>query len=108
MTEEGSIVQLVSSFLKIFNRNKALLIKLSQNHLYKILGIGCKKGKKKPMGWEKKKSKKRYKKKPEAASISEVQPINQYVSSYLSSQSRRSRGRSPRHRKMRLQTCNLR
>ena len=39
MTEEGSIMELVGSFLKFFDKNGARLIKikLSRNHLSKVL-----------------------------------------------------------------------
>ena len=39
MTEEGSRVELVGSFFKIFDKNEALLIKVkrSKNRLYMIL-----------------------------------------------------------------------
>ena len=67
MTEEGSRVGIVDPFLKIYDRNGALLMKVKQprNRLYKILlknyqhllkvsiDVGSKKVKKKPMSQEK-------------------------------------------------------
>ena len=83
-------VGLVSSFLKIFDRNGALLMKVkwSQNRFYKILmkdhqnllepsiGIGGMKLKKKPLNQEKKESKNRAKKIPEATLVNEEQPTS--------------------------------
>ena len=78
MTEEESRKELIDSFLKIFDKNRALLMKVkrSQSNLYEILtkdhqlllkvsiSIGDKKVKNKPKGWEKKERKNRAKKKP--------------------------------------------
>ena len=85
MTEEGRRVEIVDPFLKVYDRNGALLMKVkrSRNRLYKILlkdhqhlpkvsiGIDNKKVKKKPMGWEKKEPTNIAKKKPNATTISE-------------------------------------
>ena len=74
----------------MFDRNRALLMKVKQlqNYLYKILmkdyqhfskasfGISSKKGKKKLVNWEKKKSKNRVKKKLKVISVGDEQPIS--------------------------------
>ena len=107
MTEEGSRVELVDSFLKIYD----MKVKWSRNRMYKILiknhqhlpkvsiGVGDKNGKKKPMSRKKKEPKIEAKKKLEATSIREVQPTNQCVSLDSSSQPKRPKGRPRGHHK---------